>query len=69
MASPAVAAGASAAAASQAAARANIAPAAETVDGSELRGGFIIPIIALIAIILGIIAATQGNNDNLPHSP
>ena len=46
-----------------------IAPAGENVAGSELRGGFIIPIIALIAIILGIIAATRGNDDNLPHSP
>jgi len=47
-----------------------VAPAGENVSGSELRGGFIIPLIALIAIILGIIAATRGNNDgDLPHSP
>lgn len=47
-----------------------VAPAGENVSGSELRGGFIIPLIALVAIILGIIAATRGNNDNnLPHSP
>jgi hypothetical protein len=47
-----------------------IAPAGENVSGSELRGGFIIPLIALIAIILGIIAATRGNDDgDLPHSP
>ena len=46
-----------------------IAPGDENVQGSELRGGFIIPLIALVAIILGIIAATRGNNDDLPHSP
>lgn len=46
-----------------------VSPAGENVEGSELRGGFIIPIIALVAIILGIIAATRGNDDNLPHSP
>jgi hypothetical protein len=45
-----------------------VAPAAEGASGSELRGGFIIPLIALIAIILGILAATQGHDD-LPHSP
>jgi hypothetical protein len=43
-------------------------PSSESVEGSELRGGFIIPLIALIAIILGILAATQSEND-APHSP
>jgi hypothetical protein len=45
-----------------------VAPAGENVGGSELRGGFIIPLIALVAIILGILAATHKNHD-LPHSP
>ena len=36
---------------------------APTVEGENLRGGFIIPLIALIAIILGILAATGGNSD------
>jgi hypothetical protein len=51
---------------------AEVAPAAETVEGEQLRGGFIIPLIALIAIILGLCVATDqcgGNNDDLPHSP
>jgi glycerol uptake facilitator-like aquaporin len=58
------------AAAQQAApvAAAEVAPAGENVNGSELRGGFIIPLIALVAIILGILAATHHHN-NLPHSP
>lgn len=38
-----------------------------TDDASELRGGFIIPLIALIAIILGIVAASGGNDS--PTSP
>jgi hypothetical protein len=49
-----------------------IAPAAETVEGEQLRGGFIIPLIALIAIILGICAATDvcgGDDDDIPTSP
>jgi len=64
MVSPTVAAAAQAAPA----ATTEVAPAGENVSGSELRGGFIIPLIALIAIILGILAATHHNHD-LPHSP
>ena len=41
---------------------------AEMEGANELRGGFIIPLIAVIAIILGILAATGGDNDR-PHSP
>jgi hypothetical protein len=40
---------------------------ASPVDESEdLRGGFIIPLIALIAIILGILAATSGGDNDSP---
>ncbi len=49
-----------------------VAPATETVEGEQLRGGFIIPLIALIAIILGICAATDicgGDDDHPPTSP
>ncbi len=47
-----------------------VAPASETVtEGSELRGGFIIPLIALVAIILGILAATNDDDDDLPQTP
>lgn len=49
-----------------------VAPATETVEGEQLRGGFIIPLIALIAVILGICAATDicgGDDDDLPTSP
>jgi hypothetical protein len=41
---------------------------ATTGEASELRGGFIIPLVAVVAIILGILAATGGHNDR-PHSP
>jgi hypothetical protein len=49
-----------------------VAPATETVEGEQLRGGWIIPLIALIAIILGICAATDicgGDDDDQPTSP
>jgi len=41
---------------------------ATTTNSSDMRGGFIIPLAALIAIILGILAITGGGNDR-PHSP
>jgi hypothetical protein len=49
----------------------DVAPAAEKVEGSELRGGYIIPLIALIAVILGLCAAGVicSQKDDLPHSP
>ena len=40
---------------------------AATSDANELRGGFIIPLIAIIAIIHGILAATSGSDG--PESP
>lgn len=59
-------------AAASTAATSEVAPADETVEGEQLRGGFIIPLIALIAIILGICAGTNvcgGDDDDIPHSP
>jgi hypothetical protein len=49
-----------------------VTPATETVDGEQLRGGFIIPLIALIAVILGLCVATDicgGDDEDLPTSP
>jgi hypothetical protein len=44
--------------------------AADNVQGENLRGGFIIPLVAVVAIILGILAATSMHDDHgLPHSP
>ena len=66
MVSPTVAAAQTSAAAAKAT---EVAPAGENVQGSELRGGFIIPLIALIAILLGILAAIDNGDNDLPHSP
>ena len=41
---------------------------AQTDNANQLRGGFIIPLVAVVAIILGILAATSGHGDR-PHSP
>ena len=69
MAAPTMAAAQTSAAAARSA---EVTPASETVDGEQLRGGFIIPLIALIAIILGLCVGTDicgGDDDDLPHSP
>jgi hypothetical protein len=42
---------------------------ATEVEGENLRGGFIIPLIALVAVVLGILVATGGGNDDAPESP
>ena len=41
--------------------------AAVSGEASDLRGGFIIPLVAIVAIILGVLAATNGSDR--PHSP
>ena len=49
---------------------AEVAPATETVnEGSQLRGGFIIPLIAIIAIILGLLELINDDDANLPKTP
>ena len=52
----------------QTAAPASVQVGESTDSASELRGGFIIPLIAVIAVILGILAAVGGNDDP-PTSP
>lgn len=42
--------------------------AAASSDANELRGGFLIPAVAIVAIILGILALSGGGDDR-PHSP
>ena len=41
---------------------------ATTSDANELRGGFLIPLLAILAVIAGVIVAVSGHNDN-PTSP
>jgi hypothetical protein len=49
---------------------AEVAPASESIDsGSALRGGFIIPLLALVAVVLGVLAATSDDDDDLPTTP
>jgi hypothetical protein len=59
---------ASAPALAQAADPAPVRASAELENENELRGGFIIPLIAVIAIILGILVLV-GDDDELPTSP
>lgn len=44
-------------------------PAGETVEGSQIRGGFILPLLALVAIILLIYLLTKDKEEGDPISP
>jgi hypothetical protein len=47
-----------------------VAQAGENVNGSEMRGGFILPLIGVAALILVIVLATRHHHHNtLPTSP
>jgi type IV secretory pathway VirB2 component (pilin) len=47
-------------------AAAEVAPQSETVDGEQIRGGFLLPLAIIIAIILGVVLLTR---DEQPTSP
>lgn len=44
-----------------------VAPASETVEGEQIRGGFLLPLAIIIAIILGVVLLTKTDED--PVSP
>ncbi|HEX8481587.1 MAG TPA: hypothetical protein VF650_06785 [Allosphingosinicella sp.] len=46
---------------------AEVAPAAETVEGEQIRGGFLLPLAIIIAIIIGVLLLTKDDED--PVSP
>ena len=52
----------------QTAAPASVSVGESTDSASELRGGFLIPLIAIVAVLLGILAAV-GGDDSRPTSP
>ena len=54
--------------AAQPAPAAEVAPKAETVDGESLRGGFILPLAIIVAILLGVLLLTKGEDES-PVSP
>ncbi len=44
-----------------------VAPQSETVEGDQIRGGFLLPLAIIIAIIIGVILLTK--DDEGPISP
>lgn len=40
-----------------------IAPAGETVEGEQIRGGYILPLAIIIAIIIGVLLLTNDDED------
>lgn len=53
-------------AAAQASAPTELAPAAESAEGSDLRGGFLLPLVGVVAIIIAILVFVD---DDEPESP
>jgi hypothetical protein len=47
------------------AAPAEVAPAAETVEGEQIRGGFLLPLAVIIAIIIGVLLLTKDDEDSV----
>ena len=43
--------------------------AAPVGDAENIQGGWLVPALAIIAILLGILALTSGGDDDLPSSP
>jgi hypothetical protein len=50
------------------AAASEVAPQAETAEGNAIRGGFILPLAIIIAIIIGVFLLTN-KDDQKPMSP
>jgi hypothetical protein len=44
-----------------------VAPQSETVEGDQIRGGFLLPLAIIIAIIIGVLLLTD--DDEEPTSP
>ena len=40
-----------------------VAPASENVDGEQIRGGFLLPLAIIIAIIIGVLLLTKDDED------
>ena len=50
----------------------DVQPSSEQVDGNELgkiRGGFLLPLAILVAIILALLLTQKSENQDLPTSP
>jgi heme/copper-type cytochrome/quinol oxidase subunit 2 len=47
-----------------------VAPAAEQAEGEQIRGGFILPLTIIVAIIIGVLLLTKDkDNDAEPMTP
>jgi hypothetical protein len=45
-----------------------VAPQSETVEGDQIRGGFLLPLAIIIALLIGVLLLTK-NDDEKPASP
>lgn len=42
---------------------AEVSPQSETVEGEQIRGGFLLPLAIIIAIIIGVLLLTKDDED------
>jgi hypothetical protein len=45
------------------AATTEVAPQSESVEGDQIRGGFLLPLAIIIALIIGVLLLTKGDED------
>jgi type IV secretory pathway VirB2 component (pilin) len=46
-----------------------VAPATEQVEGEQIRGGFILPLAIIVAIIIGVLLLTKDEDEDVPPTP
>ncbi len=44
-------------------------PMSEEVEGSQVRGGFLLPLAFVIAVIVGVLLLTKDDEEDFPVSP
>jgi hypothetical protein len=46
-----------------------VAPTAEQAEGEQLRGGFILPLAIIVAVIIAVYFLTKDEDEDLPPTP
>jgi Spy/CpxP family protein refolding chaperone len=46
-----------------------VAPAAEQAEGDQIRGGFILPLLVIVAAVIAVYLLTKDGDDDVQISP
>ncbi|HEY7809870.1 MAG TPA: hypothetical protein VIA98_05780 [Allosphingosinicella sp.] len=46
-----------------------VAPAAEQAEGDQIRGGFILPLLVIVAAVIAVYLLTKDGDDDIQISP